>query len=58
MQEINCIKCSWKWNLSQSEESDKYVCHKCGFDNTLFYDVNLINKFNSKYISPKIPKKK
>jgi len=36
---IVCVNCSWEWNTSDSDESDKYVCHKCGFDNTLFYTV-------------------
>jgi hypothetical protein len=36
-QEIKCFNCGWKWNTKDSKESDKYVCHKCGFDNTLYY---------------------
>jgi len=30
---IKCKKCNWTWNTKDSEEYDKYVCHKCGFDN-------------------------
>ena len=41
-QEITCINCGWHWNTSDSDESDKYVCHKCGFDNKLFYDPQLM----------------
>ena len=37
-QEITCVNCGWHWNTSDSDESDKYVCHKCGFDNKAFYD--------------------
>ena len=37
-QDITCINCGWHWNTSDSDESDKYVCHKCGFDNKAFYD--------------------
>jgi len=37
--EIICVNCTWEWNMADSEDSDKYVCHKCGFDNTLFYTV-------------------
>jgi len=37
-EEITCINCGWHWNTSDSDESDKYVCHKCGFDNKAFYD--------------------
>jgi hypothetical protein len=34
--DIVCKGCSWKWNTRDSEE-DKYICHNCGFDNTLYY---------------------
>jgi rubrerythrin len=37
-QEITCVNCGWHWNTSDSDESDKYICHKCGFDNRTFYD--------------------
>lgn len=37
-QDITCINCGWHWNTSDSDDSDKYVCHKCGFDNKAFYD--------------------
>jgi len=30
---ITCSECGWKWNTSESEKSDMYVCHKCGHDN-------------------------
>jgi hypothetical protein len=34
---IKCVNCGWEWETSESDEHDKYVCHKCGFDNTLYY---------------------
>ncbi len=37
-QEITCVNCGWHWNTNQSDEFDKYICHKCGFDNRTFYD--------------------
>jgi hypothetical protein len=37
-QAITCVNCGWHWNTSDSEEFDKYICHKCGFDNRTFYD--------------------
>lgn len=27
--DINC-DCGWSWDLKDSEEFDKYICHKCG----------------------------
>jgi len=43
-QEVDCQNCGWHWNTKDSEEYDKYVCHKCGFDNTLFYSNNIMEK--------------
>jgi hypothetical protein len=43
-QEVDCQNCGWHWNTTDSEEYDKYVCHKCGFDNTLFYSNNIMEK--------------
>jgi hypothetical protein len=37
-QAITCVNCGWHWNTADSDESDKYICHKCGFDNRTFYD--------------------
>ena len=34
--EIVCRKCGWNW-LEKDGGSDKYVCHKCNFDNGIFY---------------------
>jgi hypothetical protein len=39
---ITCVNCSWQWNTVDSDESDKYVCHKCGFDNSLFYNGGML----------------
>lgn len=30
---ITCKKCGWHWKESESEKSDLYICHKCGYDN-------------------------
>lgn len=29
--DINC-DCGWSWNIDESEDFDKYICHKCGAD--------------------------
>ena len=36
-EEITCHNCKWHWNTDESEKFDKYVCHKCGFDNKEYY---------------------
>jgi hypothetical protein len=36
-QHIVCKGCGWEWDTIDSEEGDKYICHNCGFDNTLYY---------------------
>lgn len=56
-QEITCVNCGWHWNTNQSDEFDKYVCHKCGFDNRTFYDSDPIGKYHlggdmSKHLAP------
>ena len=33
MESVVCKNCGWKWNTKDSKESDKYVCHKCGYNN-------------------------
>ena len=30
--QITC-ECGWSWNTNESEEDDKYICHKCGKNN-------------------------
>jgi len=30
---INCNHCEWSWKESEAGK-DKYICHKCGHDNT------------------------
>ena len=47
-QEITCRRCLWTWNTSDSDEYDKYVCHKCGFDNRTFYDSDPIGTMKKK----------
>jgi len=36
-EEITCHNCGWEWNTDDSKKFDKYVCHKCGFDNKIYY---------------------
>lgn len=43
-QQIECVGCGWKWNTADSDDSDMYVCHQCGFDNSLFYETANILK--------------
>lgn len=30
---IKCHQCGWSWLNSETEPHDRYICHKCGFDN-------------------------
>ena len=30
---VICDGCGWSWDLSDGGD-DKYICHKCGHDNT------------------------
>lgn len=45
-QEITCVNCGWSWNNNQSDASDKYICHKCWFDNRTFYDSDPIGEYH------------
>lgn len=36
-QEVKCVNCGWKWETADSDKEDMYICHQCGFDNTLYY---------------------
>ncbi len=36
-QQVVCQRCGWSWNTKDSDPSDKYVCHKCGHDNSWYY---------------------
>jgi hypothetical protein len=56
-QQIECVKCGWQWNTKDSDESDKYVCHKCGFDNTLFYETLVADLFKPTLSTQEIAKK-
>jgi hypothetical protein len=38
---IECKKCDHSWKVSQSDPSDLYVCHECGFDNSNNYNNDL-----------------
>ena len=31
---VTCNKCNWKWNI-EKDDNQKYLCHKCGYDNEL-----------------------
>jgi hypothetical protein len=31
------VNCGWKWETADSDKNDMYLCHQCGFDNTLYY---------------------
>ena len=42
MEKIVCVGCGWSWKTSESDSSDMYVCHQCGFDNTLYYDSGFL----------------
>lgn len=42
--EITCVNCGWHWNTNDSDPRDKYVCHKCGYDNRTYYDSEPIGK--------------
>lgn len=44
--EITCVNCGWHWNTNDSDPSDKYVCHKCGYDNRTYYDKDPIGEYN------------
>jgi len=43
-QEVFCHNCGWQWNTNQSENYDKYVCHNCGLDNSIFYTNDSMSK--------------
>jgi len=34
---VTCSNCGWSWNTVDSDEHDKYVCHKCNYDNSNNY---------------------
>ena len=34
---IKCSNCDWSWDIKDTEPKDRYVCHKCGEDNTEEY---------------------
>lgn len=42
-QTIICENCGWIWNTKDSAEFDKYICHKCNFNNDGFYSKNINN---------------
>lgn len=43
-QQVVCQRCGWSWNTKDSDPSDKYVCHKCGHDNSWYYGSELADK--------------
>jgi hypothetical protein len=42
--EITCKNCGWSWNESDTTPIDKYICHKCGYDNTpsIIYNKTMV----------------
>jgi DNA-directed RNA polymerase subunit RPC12/RpoP len=39
--QIQCNKCGWNWNVTNSLDPNgekKYICPKCGEDNKVFYE--------------------
>ena len=38
---IECKNCNHSWKVSQSDPSDLYICHTCGFDNSNNYNNDL-----------------
>jgi GNAT superfamily N-acetyltransferase len=55
-QEINCVNCGWKWETADSDEQDMYLCHQCGFDNTLYYS-DIMSKLKKPMSVSEISKK-
>lgn len=55
-EEITCINCGWHWNTNQSKDFDKYVCHKCGYDNAMYYEPKSIGKYEKGNIINKMEK--
>jgi hypothetical protein len=42
---IQCEKCDHSWKVSQSDPSDLYICHNCGFNNSYKYN-NEIDEYD------------
>jgi hypothetical protein len=51
-QDITCVNCGWHWNTKDSDPIDKYICHKCGFDNRTYYDSDPISKMEKQIALP------
>lgn len=45
---IICSNCNWEWNTINSEENDKYICHKCGNDNSILKKIDISNLYTAK----------
>lgn len=44
---MECKKCRWKWKI-ESNDSNPYLCHRCGFDSKLNnYDIDSLKKWQS-----------
>lgn len=41
---ITCPNCKWNWKESQTTFTDKYTCHKCGY-NKYVQQVRLLDIF-------------
>lgn len=35
--QIQCNKCGWNWNSTESDIENLYICNKCGENNKDFY---------------------
>jgi 8-oxo-dGTP pyrophosphatase MutT (NUDIX family) len=49
---ISCKNCGWNWKASESDKSDLYICHKCGYDNEPPYDDS--NELNESNVEQKV----
>jgi hypothetical protein len=36
-EKIECCNCGWSWDIEDTKPHDRYVCHKCGHDNSEDY---------------------
>jgi predicted amidophosphoribosyltransferase len=46
--DIFCSSCGWGWNKHESQESDVYICHKCGTDNNPAHNILKIEQVEIK----------
>lgn len=51
---ISCESCGWGWKESETQENDRYICHKCGHDNEQNY---IMSKLKTPMSLPEISAK-